>query len=109
MHEYLFAVAKKLSNVPNRSVHTRWYLNRAKNMPSDVFASKTVILSTKDFVRCTIDPKHQAKPDPHNSLAIIANDDAKLESFFATVPLRRVTDDIRIPWETHPVYDFEAN
>ena len=109
MREYLFAVAKKLPNVPNRSVRVRWYLNRAKNMPSDVFAAKKAVASAKASRRCTIRQVHQAKPDPHNSLAIIANDDAKLESFFATVPLRRVTDDIRIPWETHPVYDFEAN
>ena len=109
MREYLFAVAKKLSNVPNRSVHTRWYLNRAKNMPSDVFASKTVILSTKDFVRCTIDPKHQAKPDFYSSSATLANDDAVLESFFAAVPLRRVTDGIPRHSETYPTYNFEAN
>ena len=83
--------------------------DRAKNMPSDAFAEKTTILLATVFRRCTIRQAHQAKPDPHNSSATVANDDAKLENFFATAPLRRVTDDIRIPWETHPVYDFEAN
>lgn len=109
MCECFFVVAKKLSNARIRSVRAILYSDRAKNMPSDAFASKTVILSTKDFVRCTIDPKHQAKPDFYSSSATVANDDAKLENFFATAPLRRVTDGIPHLSEIYPKYDFEAN
>ena len=109
MREYLFAVAKKLPNVPNRSVRVRWYLNRAKSMPSGAFAAKKAVASAKASRRCTIRQVHQAKPDPDEFSAKAGDVDAGLESFFAAVPLRRVKDDIRIPWETHPVYDFEAN
>ena len=109
MREYLFAVAKKLPNVPNRSVRVRWYLNRAKSMPSDVFVTKKTVSLPKVSRRCTIRQAPQAKPDAYRLSAIVANDDAGLESFFAAVPLRRVADDIQLPSGTHPKYDFEAN
>ena len=109
MREYLFAVAKKLPNVPNRSVRVRWYLNRAKSMPSGAFAAKKAVASAKASRRCTIRQVYQAKSDPDEFSAKAGGADAGLESFFAAVPLRRVKDGIPRHSETYPTYNFEAN
>ena len=109
MCECFFVVAKKLSNVRNRSVHAVLYSDRAKNTPSGAFAAKKAVASAKASRRCTIRQVHQAKPDPDEFSAKAGGVDAGLESFFAAVPLRRVTDDIPRLSEVYPIYNFEAN
>lgn len=102
-------VPKSTPNVRNRSVHAKCYLNRAESMPSDAFAEKKAVALAKASRRCTIRQVHQAKPDPDEFSATAGGVDAGLESFFAAVPLRRVTGDIPRLSEVYPKYDFEAN
>ena len=78
-------------------------------MPSDAFATKKAISSAKASRRYTIRQAHQAKPDPDEFSVKAGGVDAGLESFFATVPLRRAKDDIPRLSEVYPKYDFEAN
>ena len=109
MCECFFVVAKKLSNARNQSVHAVLYSDRAKNTPSGAFAAKKAVASAKASRRCTIRQVHQAKPDPDEFSAKAGGVDAKPENFFATAPLRRVTDGIPHLSEIYPKYDFEAN
>ena len=102
-------VPKSTPNVPSQSVHAVLYSDRARNTPSGAFAAKKAVASAKVSRRCTIRQAPQAKPDAYRLSAIVANDDAVPENFFAAVPLRRVKDDISRLSGTHPKCDFEVN